>query len=246
MKRKGLLAALLILLLLFGGFLEYTGSFYRADEAAREALKSDGTVQVVRTEYGWLFDGPASDRACVFYPGGKVEETAYAPLLRRLAAEGMDVLLLRVPFHLAFFAANKAAWLMEKYPRDHWYLGGHSLGGAVAALSAAKDMDRLEGLILLAAYPTKALPEELTVISVYGSEDGVLNREKLAAGRQWMPPNSVEAVIEGGNHAQFGNYGEQKGDGAASISAEEQQEEALRVILETVFPERAGEEKPAA
>lgn len=89
-----------------------------------------------------------------------------------------------------------------------------------------------EGLILLAAYPTKELKSDsLSVLSVYGSEDGVLNMEKLEKGRELMPPNHTELCIEGGNHAGFGNYGEQKGDKKAEIDREEQQEQTVEAVL---------------
>ena len=244
-RRRGFRIAACLLLLLVAAFLIYTAVCYHADGTAQMALRSSKTLRVEQTEAGWFFDGPSEDTALVFYPGAKVEETAYAPFLRRLAAEGVDVFLLRVPFRLAFFSTERAADVMARCDYAHWYVGGHSLGGAVAALFAASHGAELDGLILLAAYPTKALPEELTVISIYGSEDGVLNREKLAAGRQWMPPNSVEAVIEGGNHARFGSYGEQKGDGKASVSAEEQWAEAVRIITDAIFADR-NEENPAA
>lgn len=236
-KKKGLVLAAAILILLLGAFLVYAGSYYRADAAAAAALVSDAEVEVVQTAYGWLFDGPSGDCACVFYPGAKVEETAYAPFLHRLAAAGVDVCLLRVPLRFAFFAPNKAAAVMEQYDYARWFVGGHSLGGAIAALYAAEHGDGLDGLILCAAYPTRALDDDLTEILLYGSEDTVLNREKLEEGRQFAPDNSLELVIEGGNHAQFGSYGEQKGDGTPSLSAEEQWEEAVRFITDALFPE---------
>lgn len=240
-KHRGLLITAAILVLLAAAFFLYTGVYCHADDTALAALSSDGTVAVSETDFGWLFDGPSEDCALVFYPGGKVEETAYAPLLRRLAEEGMDVFLLRVPFRLAVLSPNKAADVMEHYSYGRWYVGGHSLGGAIAANFAASHGDALEGLILCAAYPTKELPADLTEILIAGSEDGVLNREKIEAGRQYAPEDYTEAVIEGGNHAQFGNYGAQRGDGTPAVTAEEQQAEAVRIITETLFPDKKPE-----
>ena len=233
-KRKALVVTAAVLLILGLAFLIYTGDYYHADDSAAAALVSDETVRVARTDFGWLFDGPSEDCACVFYPGGKVEETAYAPFLRRLAAEGMDVFLLRVPFRLAVLAPDRAGEVMARYKYDCWFVGGHSLGGAIAANYACARGDALEGLILCAAYPTKTVPDGLTEILLVGSEDGVVNREKLEAGRAYAPQHYVEAVIEGGNHAGFGCYGPQKGDGPAALTPEEQQAEAVRIIMETV------------
>ena len=239
-KRRALLIAA-VLVLLAAAFFIYTGIYYHADASAAAALSSDETVTVVETGFGWLFDGPSEDCALVFYPGGKVEETAYAPFLHRMAAEGMDVFLLKLPLRLAVLSPNRAAAVMEHYSYGRWYVGGHSLGGAIAANFAASHGDALEGVILLAAYPTKALPADLTEILLVGSEDGVVRWEKIEAGRQYAPESFTEAVIEGGNHAQFGNYGAQRGDGTPSLTAEEQQAEAVRIITETLFPDKKPE-----
>ena len=238
-----LLIPVFILAALAGAFLLYAGSYYHADASALAALASDEGVSVTSTDYGWLFDGPSETDALIFYPGAKVEEAAYAPLLHRLAAQGMDVCLVRMPYRLAFFGISKASVLMDQYDYPHWYIGGHSLGGAMAARYAAGHADRLTGVILLAAYPTKALDSTLSVVTLYGSEDGVLNRSKLEAGRGYLPESARETVIEGGNHAQFGNYGPQAGDGQAAISGLEQQRLTVEEILQNVF---VTEEKDAS
>ncbi|MBQ1303209.1 MAG: carboxymethylenebutenolidase, partial [Firmicutes bacterium] len=118
-------------------FLIYAGSYYHAEESVSEALATGGGVEVSQTDYGWYFDGPSEDSALVFYPGAKVEETAYAPLLHRLAAEGMDACLVKMPLRFAFFGKNKAGKVMEQYDYDRWFVGGHSLGGAMSAYFAA-------------------------------------------------------------------------------------------------------------
>ena len=236
-KKKGLRALLLtflLILLLTGIFFGYVSVYYPADETALAALRSDGAVTVTRTETGWFFDGPSKTDALIFYPGGKVEETAYAPLLREIAEGQMDVFLLKVPFRLAVLAPGKAEAVMAAFAYENWYVGGHSLGGAIAADFAAKHGDGLRGLVLLAAYPTKTLDPSLPVLSLYGSEDGVLNREELEAGTQYLPEDAVLQVIAGGNHAQFGSYGPQKGDGDPLISPSEQWAETA-ALLEEVF-----------
>ena len=224
----------LVIVLLVGIFFIYIGQYYHAHSTALSSLESDDTVTVTQTGSGWLFDGPSQDKALIFYPGAKVEETAYSPLLHQIAAEGVDVFLVKMPFRLAFFGADKASDLISEYEYDEWYIGGHSLGGAMAANYASKHNERLNGLVLLAAYPTKPLAKGLKVISIYGSNDGVLNMEKLEAGRQYLPEGATVCVIEGGNHAGFGNYGDQSGDKKASISAEEQQRQTTTLITQNL------------
>lgn len=230
MKKKWI--PVIVIAILATAFLIYTGVYYHAGESAKAALESDRIVTVSQTDYGWFFDGPSENNAFIFYPGAKVEETAYAPLMHMLAAEGMDVCLVKMPFRLAFFGMNKASDLMEMYDYENWYIGGHSLGGAMAANYAADHGDSMTGLILFAAYPTKKLADSLLEISIYGSEDGVLNMEKVEAGKAYAPDEYLEYVIPGGNHAQFGDYGEQRGDGEAYISGEEQQSLAVDYIIQ--------------
>ena len=221
--RRWIIPALLLAMIL-ACFL-YTADYYRADAAALQAMESND-IRITRTSYGWYFDGPSETDALVFYPGGKVEETAYAPLLSRLAENGIDVCLVKMPFHLAIFGVNAAERVMKEHAFDRWYIGGHSLGGAMAAAFAEKH--DLDGVVLLAAYPTG--PVEEPMLMLYGSEDGVLNRDRLSAAAEY---GDVEKhVLDGGNHAQFGNYGPQKGDGSPAITAEEQQDETVRLILE--------------
>ena len=221
-------------------FFSYVAVYYKADDTALAAMVSDDVVRVESTSYGYRFDGPSDSGALIFYPGGKVDERAYAPLLRAVAAAGMDVCLVKMPFHLAVFGVNKADNVMEAHSYARYYLGGHSLGGAMAAQYASQRADRLSGLVLLAAYPTKALPVTLPVLSIVGSEDGVVNSDKLQAGRLLVQGEYLEQVIQGGNHAYFGSYGEQKGDGSASIAPADQWAETLSCILD--FIGKGGEE----
>lgn len=121
---------------------------------------------------------------------------------------------------------------MAQYDYDQWYICGHSLGGVMAADYAAEHSSLISGVFMLAAYPTKPLDENLRCVTIYGSEDGVLNMEKLEKANQYLPDSSEEVIIEGGNHAQFGDYGKQNGDGNATISYEEQQQRTIEIILQ--------------
>ena len=230
-KRIMLLIPALAIAVLCIVFLIYTEQYYHAEVSAQAALQSDESVTVTQKDYGWLFDGPSEENAFIFYPGAKVEETAYAPLLHRLAEQGMDACLVRMPFRLAVFGANKADQVMKQHDYEHWYIGGHSLGGAMAASYAATHSSQLSGVFMLAAYPTKTLDEKIKALIIYGSEDGVVNMARLNEAKRYLPPNGKILVIEGGNHAQFGNYGRQDGDGNAAISSEDQQQRTIEWIL---------------
>ena len=221
-----------VVIILISVFFIYTADYYRADTSAEKALASGGGVTVEKADYGFFFDGPGEDCALIFYPGGKVEETAYAPLLHELASAGTDVFLVKMPARLAVFSIDKAGSIMDRYDYRHWYIGGHSLGGASAAYFAEKNASRLDGLILLASYSAKKLDDDLDVLLVYGSADGVLNMQKYRENRQNVPADAEEYIIEGGNHCQFGSYGFQSGDGMASIPAAEQVHETVSSITE--------------
>ena len=228
---------ILLLVILFAG---YVSRYSRADATALAAMISDEEVTVDENAFGWHFDGPADDAALIFYPGGRVEETAYAPFLRRLAQGGMDVYLVRMPLHLAVFDPDAAADILAVEGDRQWYVGGHSLGGAMAARYAAEHGEGLAGVILCAAFPTRPLDRDLTEVLVYGSEDGILRMDKVEESKQYAPAKDIRYEIPGGNHAQFGNYGPQAGDGRASISWEDQQTAAAEVILAAAGMEEQG------
>ena len=232
MKRKRIwMIPLLILILLTGGSIWYISDYYHADENALAALHSSQDVNVSEADYGWYFDGPGTESALVFYPGAKVQETSYAPLLHELAHEGIDVCLVKMPLRLAFFGINNAEKAMAQYDYGRWYIAGHSLGGVCASFYAEKHADTLDGLILLASYSTKKQDAELDTLLIYGSNDGVLNMDQYHANRVNLSEDAVEKIIHGGNHCQFGSYGFQKGDQTADISAEEQVEETVMDIV---------------
>ena len=219
-----------VILLLAAAFFVYFGSYSHLDDTARAALVSDETVTVTQTDYGWFFDGPAYTDALIFYPGAKVEEGAYAPMLRLIAQDKADVFLVKMPFHFSLFGIRKASAIMKRYDYMRWYLGGHSVGGAAAALYTHRHPNHISGLFLCAAYPVRPLDHMLNVVTVYGDRDGVLNRKRLEKGQQYVNDSSTEWVIEGGNHAQFGSYGPQRGDGEAAISPEEQWAQAAEAF----------------
>lgn len=228
-KQKGLLALAVILAALLLAFGLYFGNYYHADKTAQQAMKSSQTVKVKRTAEGYLFDGPSKKNAIIFYPGAKVETTAYAPLLKQIASQEADVFLVDMPLHMAFFGLNKADKIRASYHYQNWYMSGHSLGAAMAARYSAGHLKDYRGLIMLAGYPTKDLhAANFSVLSIYGSKDG--NAKMLQKNPQYLPNDYTKQVIKGGNHAQFGNYGLQKGDGQATISRKSQQEATVQAV----------------
>ncbi len=233
-KRVGLWVFLILLLLIAAACIWYVNDYYHAEEYVNAYLQSSETVTVTMEDNIVFFDGAGTEDAIIFYPGAKVEYTAYVPLFYVLAEQGIDCFVVKMPGNLAILGMNKAEAIMEEYEYENWYLSGHSLGGAMAANFAAETSKELDGLILLAAYSTKELPDNLSVVSIYGSEDKVLNMESFEAGREFMPAAYTELCIEGGNHAWFAYYGEQAGDGAASITREEQQKQTVDAILNII------------
>lgn len=242
-KAKWLAIPVLIFLFLLAAGTWYINDIYHSHADVREYLQKTGSVTVTETEDGLYLDGPGSDAAIIFYPGAKVEYTAYLPLLYKLSDQGVDCFLIKMPFNLAFLGKDKADAIRASHTYSRWYLSGHSLGGAMAASYASAHLNELDGLVLLAAYPTETLESEtFSVLSVYGSEDGVLNMDKLYSGRSFMPGAYREICIEGGNHAQFGDYGAQKGDHPAAISQEEQQTQTVDAIINMITESEKMEE----
>lgn len=232
--KKFLIIAGTVIMVIVMIFDAYIGDYYRCEDDIA-AVASDGAVQIEKTEDGWLYDGPGSESALIFYPGAKVQTESYAGIMRQLAADGIDCFLVKMPGNLAFMGMSKAEKIEREYSYDKWYLGGHSLGGAMAAAFAEKNSEKIDGLIFFAAYSANDLTKcEFPVLSIYGSRDKVLNMDKVEEGRSLVPKEYNEIVIEGGNHSGFGNYGAQKGDGEASISAEKQQKEACELIMDFV------------
>ncbi len=238
-RRRIILGAVLtVIVLICVGFALYVGSYYRADEAAAQAMAPTDGISVEKTDGDTIVFSPSEPKAgLIFYPGGKVEHTAYAPLMRACAEQGILCVLVKMPCNLAVLDVNAADGIAERFPEiGSWYIGGHSLGGAMAASYAAHHADELDGLILLAAYSTEDLTKSgLTVCSIYGSEDRVMNKEKYDANRANLPDDAEELIIEGGCHAGFGSYGPQDGDGTPTISGEEQMARTAERIADVVF-----------
>ncbi len=225
---KGAIIVIIIVGILFGGFYIYTLDYYQVDVTDLEELEASKVRIDSDDQLTFFYPDEEVDQstAFIFYPGGKVEYTAYSPMLVKLAEKGITGILVKMPFNLAVFNINAADKIFNDLPEiKNWYIGGHSLGGAMASSYASNNSESMKGLILLAAYPVDDI--SMPVLAVYGSNDGILDVTKLQNTK-----NIVE--IEGGNHAYFGNYGEQGGDGTATITREEQQEETIAAIMDFI------------
>lgn len=229
------IVAILALLVTAGAV--YVNDYYRADTDAIAAFAPAENISKEILDNGAIVYAPGdATTGLIFYPGGKVEYTAYEPLMKAGAARGIFCVLVKMPFNLAVLDVNAADGIQELYPEiKSWYIGGHSLGGSMAASYLGKQTDAYDGLILLGAYSTADLSDSnLNVLSVYGSEDQVLNREKYDKNKVNLPEDFTEVVIDGGCHAYFGMYGAQAGDGTPAITNKEQIDRTADAISELI------------
>jgi pimeloyl-ACP methyl ester carboxylesterase len=229
--KRILLVIFFVLLAVSIGFIGWASFPLGPGPDALQAMQSDSMVSVEKIQ-GWTVFMPANGQAetgFIFYPGGRVDYRSYAPVLKPLAEQGYMVVLMPMPLSLAVFAPDKAAEVFPAFPDiQNWAIGGHSLGGAMAARYCYQHPGEVKGLALWASYPadTDSLADrDLSVLSIFGSQDG--QAEKLAAADNLLPADTNWVIIEGGNHAQFGDYGLQPGDGKAEISPRQQWDQVI-------------------
>ncbi len=222
---------------------------YPAVEPALSAMQSDEAVTVVESADRIVFepaDAPSST-AVFFQPGALVDPRAYAAVLRPLAEAGHPVVIAKQPLGIAFLALGAFDDARDVVPHaDGWVIGGHSLGGTVAAMQADEhDEDterRATGLILYASYPADDISETLTtqVLSISGTEDGLATPSKIADTAATLPVDTEFLVLDGVSHAQFGSYGPQPGDGVPQVSDETARTEISDASLDFVSLSAAG------
>ncbi len=206
--------------------LTVTSCSYQADFDIEELLLAAPGVTLENHNTTIIVNPPEeSQTALIFYPGGSVDYSAYLPLMIKCASNGIKCFLPQMPYDLAILDISEAEKYLIDYPEiKNWYLGGHSLGGAMASKHISSCFSDYKGLILLAAYSTEDISETgLNVLCIYGSNDGVMNMDNYKKNKSNLPNDYTEYIIEGGNHGNFGSYGKQSGDNEADISREEQQ-----------------------
>lgn len=204
-------------------FIIYINDYYKADYNAIDKFFTNKKVEVGR-ENNIITYHSNSDVGFIFYPGGKVDPNAYKPLLYLISKKNINTFLVDMPFNLAVFDINAADKIIKNNKHiKKWYIGGHSLGGAMAASYVKDNLNTIDGLILLGAYSSVNLSNsKLKVLSIYGSNDKILNKEKYNQYKKNLPKDYSEKVIIGGCHSYFGMYGLQDGDGKCSITNKEQ------------------------
>ena len=203
---------------------------------ALDALVSDEFVQVAQES--WLTFAPAQAHAAVgfiFYPGGRINPQGYAPLMRTIAAEGYLVIIPEMPLNMAPFNANIADDIQNYYPEiKHWVIGGHSVGGTIAAQYTQKHRNKIDGLIIWASYPANNVELadlSIPVTLIYGSLDPRVNADSVAERQALLPPNSNYIQIEGGDHHQFGAYEIKPDEHFAIISQADQHRQITEATL---------------
>jgi hypothetical protein len=212
-----------------------------AEPDAAAAAYADPRVEV-SYEDGTLVLEPVDghgDTGLVFYPGAAVPQEAYLATWVPIVAEtGVSVFVPPMPLRLAILASDRADTVIRIFPElTTWWVGGHSLGGAMAAsFAGGTDPGELAGLVLFGAYATEgaglADRDDLVVLSVSGSEDGLSTPQDIDERAAFLPSTTTFVELDGVSHAQFGAYGEQAGDGTPTVS----DDEARRLIADAVTP----------
>ncbi|MBU0493112.1 MAG: alpha/beta hydrolase [Chloroflexi bacterium] len=204
---------------------------------ALAALQSDAQVTVATEP--WLVFQPTGQEpgvGLILYPGARVDARAYAPAARAIAAEGYVVVIVPMPQDLAVLAPDSAAAVIAAMPSvGHWTVGGHSMGGAMAASFVHRNPALVQGLVLWASYPGPAddlSGASLAAVSIYGTRDGWSTPAKIDASRPLLPPTTRFVAVDGGNHAQFGWYGDQLNDQTATISRADQQAQMVAATVD--------------
>ena len=221
MNKKIKIAIVVIVALAVAYSAYYLTDYLHAEPTATDYLNGTDDVNVTKVDNGLFINGYGNDTAVIFYPGAKVEYTSYLPMFCSLSSKGVDCYLIEMPFNIALLGENEADKIIDTTNYSRYLLCGHSLGGVVASSYMAHS-GKGDGLIMLAGYSTENI-----------TKPGNLNKKSYDEAKPHMS-NMTEYVIDGGNHAQFGYYGNQPGDNAASITPENQQNQTVTKILEFI------------
>lgn len=213
-----------------------------ADRSARFALDSDDAVVVEKGD--WITFRPRDAdpvTGLIFYPGGKAEPVAYAPILRALAARGFLVVMCPMPLNIALLAPERAARVIPRFPEiRRWAIAGHSLGGVMAAEFAERHARQIAGVILWAAYPagfTNISRQHLAVLTIFGTMDNLATPAKVAQAQLRLPPDSSYISVPGGDHWGFGNFDSQVSNGTISRDAQQAKVlDATQAFLDRLAP----------
>ncbi|XHH09912.1 MAG: alpha/beta hydrolase [Candidatus Bathyarchaeia archaeon] len=236
-RYKILIAFLIVVLAVFVGFIVWAETPPAPMQQAYDALKSDENVTVIQGQ--WLIFEPTAanySTGFIFYPGGRINPVSYAPYAHAIASEGYLVVIAPMPFNLAVFGVNSANDIMTAYPNvTSWAVGGHSLGGSMAAQYINDNSGKAEGLALWAAYPPSGVnlsTADIKAVTIHGTNDGLVSSQQIYDSLNQLPPDTEVVEISGGNHAQFGWFGSQSGDNTAEVSRELQQQTTVNATVQ--------------
>jgi len=229
-KHKGLIILIIsvctVIVLLIASFFIYFSIYYKPNEYAKSCMISDDYVSYKQENNRLYYESKAgSNTSIIFYGGGKTHYESYAPLGYNLAKRGVNVVICSSPYNMPLFNVNEADNVIGYKENQEYYIMGHSLGGVTASMYIKNNYSKLKGLILLGSYSYEDLSSlSIKCLSIRGSNDLLCPEEKVISEKKKLPVTSTYVTIEGGNHAYFGAYGEQKGDGVATITNKEQVE----------------------
>lgn len=229
-KRILVITLLVMVFSLLGAYI-WTQLTYDAQYSSEFELDQE----VVPLDNGWiLYTADDAEKGFILYPGAKVEPEAYAFIAQELASQNIAVAIPSVTLNLPILDVSKAEEIIGTTADMDWYIGGHSMGGAAAAMYADQHLDKVSGLILLGSYAADndvLSDSDLPVLSISGSEDGLSTPSKIKENSNHLPQTAEFVEMEGGNHAQFGVYGAQSGDKDAKITLSEQQSTTIQTIV---------------
>lgn len=233
-KIKYLLVSFLILCIVgIGALFIWTQNTYEPTEMLQD-LVSENDYKKIDDFYVFEPKGKDEKTGIVLYPGALVEPLAYGYYANELSKEGYLVAIPDVNLNLSITESDKADEFIALHPDiTNWYVGGHSMGGVSATMYAEKNKE-IAGVILLGSYPSSSTDlsdTSLKVLSIYGEKDGLTSLEDIERSKQNLPSTTVFEEIPGGNHAQFGMYGKQKGDQVPDIDVLEQQNQMIQITL---------------
>ena len=227
----------LLLVISISGMLIWTNNTYNPTSELLSLVPESDYIKD-RDFYVFNAKTQSNGKGIVIYPGALVEPLSYGYIANELSKAGFLVAIPEVKLNLSITENNKASeFIANNKEIEDWYVAGHSMGGVSATYYAEDNQDVIDGVILLGSYPSKSTDlsdNSQEVISIYAENDGLTTLDNVENSKKNLPQDTIFVEIKGGNHAQFGMYGEQKGDNKAEISAKEQQDEIINIILENI------------
>ncbi|AZQ44463.1 alpha/beta fold hydrolase [Nonlabens ponticola] len=193
-------------------------------------------VSVTRSSNFDLFEPNENSKGTIFFfPGALVDPAAYAPICRELSLNNYKTYLIHMPWRMASLGYQSILEDSLIVKEENNILIGHSQGAKMAAQFTQEHPELINGLVLLGTTHPRdyaLTANDVQVLKIYGGNDQVAPVDKVLLNKVNLPEHTIYEEIDGGNHSQFGHYGQQIGDGSASISREKQQEKTINHILQ--------------